>query len=295
MSPFSGLISLSALGNEFEREAALILGIGVVPMPLRRGHLDRRIGRRDRQFIGQQAKRRNGDDHQDQHRNDRPDDFHQRIVGGLRGRRIGLLVELPDHVGQQAQHQKGDRRDDRHQQVVVEPLDLLGDRGHRLLKADLSRLRQANAVRQGGNGERAGQRNPERPDPAAFRAPPERHESRNLHDPAAPDCVGRADGPVGPFERQRPRGDRLAALAIIIASNSVLKPQSGARRNAAPPSSALRHIRAGVRRRKAMADRGQTIIERRGRRGAAPLDRSRAFDRPTATKPESGRKGCHCQ
>ena len=123
----------------------------------------------------------------------------QRVVGGPRGRRIGLLVELPDHIDQQAQHEKADAGDDRQQDVVVEEMDFFGDRGHRLLNADLTGLRQCQRRSPGRANGRATPasatpsaaiqqlvaRRPNVADPAIFM------------NPLAPDCVAAPTCPVG--------------------------------------------------------------------------------------------------
>ena len=45
---------------------------------------------------------RNGDDHQDEDRDDRPQHLDEGVVGGLGRNRIGLGVELHHHIDEQA-------------------------------------------------------------------------------------------------------------------------------------------------------------------------------------------------
>jgi hypothetical protein len=85
---------------------AAVIGIGIAPVPLVAGGLDReRVLRRRRVLRGEKADRRHGDDHQDEHRQQGPDHFDQRVVAGLRRDRIGAAAEARHHEQQQHQHE----------------------------------------------------------------------------------------------------------------------------------------------------------------------------------------------
>ena len=71
------------------------------------------------------------------------------MVGDARGRRIGLLVEADHDIDEQGEHEEADEGDDRQQDLVVEELHFLGDRGRRPLECDLARNRMAVIRRQG--------------------------------------------------------------------------------------------------------------------------------------------------
>jgi len=114
-----------------------LVGELVRPVPGVADGLDGKVRRRKGVLGVQQPERRDSDGDQDQHRDHRPQHLHRRIVGGLRRRRVALLAEAPHHVQHQQHHEGGDGEDDRIH-VVVDPVDLLGDRGHRLLEAELA-------------------------------------------------------------------------------------------------------------------------------------------------------------
>ena len=80
------------------------------------------------------------------------------------GDRVGLLVEAPDDVDEQRQHEQRDDHDHRHQDIVVEPLEIAGEVGDGLLKADLARLRvsKRRLAHAGRERVRRGERRPDR-------------------------------------------------------------------------------------------------------------------------------------
>ncbi len=146
-------------------EAYTLIHIFIVPVPLLAGRLDgqRRLGdvhlaeREDvgaqvfafaighGQLVGQHAEGRDGDDHQDQDRHDRPDDLDQGIVGETRRHRVGLGVEAHHDDDKERQDEQHDQGDGPHQDAIVEGRDGVHDRGHGLLKMELARLRVAPA------------------------------------------------------------------------------------------------------------------------------------------------------
>ena len=73
-------------------------GIGVVPVPLRRRRLDRHVGLRNDELVGEQPKRRDGDHDEHDHGQNGPRDFERPVVSRARWDRIRVLVEAEDDV-----------------------------------------------------------------------------------------------------------------------------------------------------------------------------------------------------
>ena len=86
---------------------------------------------------------------------DRPGDLEQRVMGRLRRNRVGLLVEAPGDVDQQRQHEDRDGEDD-DVQPVVEPVDVGGDLGHRVLQVQLPGRRHAGPGQRVARDQRGG-------------------------------------------------------------------------------------------------------------------------------------------
>ena len=122
------LLDAIGLGQDaaLDREVALV-GIVVGPVPLVAGHLDGEGGIDGLVAVVEQPERRDGDDHQDEDRHDRPGDLEHGVVGRRRRHRAARGMEAPHRVEQQAQHEHADQRDD-DQQEVVQRFDLLHHR-----------------------------------------------------------------------------------------------------------------------------------------------------------------------
>ena len=130
-----------------------IVGILVGPIPLVTDHLDGEIGRRRRILRRQQPDRRDRNRHQDQHRNQRPDDFQQGVMRGARRLRIGAAAEAEHGVGQQDQHEQADHQAHQQQRAIVEAGGALAIGGELLLQAKALGGRHADARGRCGRGE----------------------------------------------------------------------------------------------------------------------------------------------
>ena len=131
-----------------EIDVALVR-IGVFPVPLMPGDLDRQVGVVGAVLVVDQPERRDRHHHQDQHGDHRPGDFQHRVVPGLGRHRIALGVVAIHHPAEQpADEQRDEGDDDQHQVVQVD--DLLLHRAERRLHADFPwarRLRVRRAAR----------------------------------------------------------------------------------------------------------------------------------------------------
>jgi hypothetical protein len=190
------------LGFLFRQQARDLLGdllvrVLVAPVPLIAGGLHRHVGLGHVVVGEQKLEREDGDAHQDQDGEGRPDDLDRGVVGELRGDRIGLLPEAHDDVDQQAQHEERDERDDRHQDHVVEEDRVVLQRRRRRLQVDRAGSRLTQPVlgvsRPAKNQTRASRGQ-------SRRSPPHPRKLR-LHIPH------------GPFSRRRP-ASRTAAPGV---------------------------------------------------------------------------------
>ena len=100
----------------------VLVGVGVFPVPLMPGHLDRQVGVARAVLVIDQAERRDRDHHQDQHRDHRPGDLEHGVVRGAARHRIALGVVAPHHPDQQPGDEQRDQRDDDQHQVVQRDL-----------------------------------------------------------------------------------------------------------------------------------------------------------------------------
>src|SRR4029450_10405105 len=117
-------------------EVDALIGIVVGPVPLAAGGGDGE-GRLGKIVLGEQEPEgRDGDGYQDQDWDNRPGSLDRSVVRGARGLRVGVLVEAPHHVDEQAENKEGDQRDD-DGDVGIERGDLVHDRRVGPLKADL--------------------------------------------------------------------------------------------------------------------------------------------------------------
>ena len=99
-----------------------VIGVGVAPIPLVSGRLDRdRFFRRGFVLTREQRDRRNRDNHQDDDRDNRPDHFDHGVVCRFGRNRVRTAVEAHDHPQQQTKNQQADQGDDRKQDDIVHP------------------------------------------------------------------------------------------------------------------------------------------------------------------------------
>ncbi len=135
----AGLEVLLGDHQRVEFEIAVV-GIAVAPEPLLAGRLHGEVRRRHVELQEQQPERRDRDQHQDDDRNDRPDDFERRVVRGARRGRIGARIEAHDDDQEQDQNEQRNRGDDPKQEII-EAGDVVHDRRGRILQAHLPRRR----------------------------------------------------------------------------------------------------------------------------------------------------------
>jgi hypothetical protein len=143
--PFvAGLVLRLEIGGETRPGAAVLveaeIWIFVGPVPARiADDLDVDVALGHVALEVEKPERRNGDGHQDEDRNHRPQHLDQRVVRGLGGNRVGLGVEPYHHIEKQAEHEERDQRDD-DEQEVVQRMDPRGDRRDGVLEAELPGL-----------------------------------------------------------------------------------------------------------------------------------------------------------
>jgi hypothetical protein len=76
------------VGDHVAREVdVVVVRVGIFPVPLMTGHLDRQVGVARAILVVDQAERRDRHHHQDQHRDHGPGDLEDRVVRGA-GRRL---------------------------------------------------------------------------------------------------------------------------------------------------------------------------------------------------------------
>ena len=107
------------------------------PVPGVAGGLDGQVGRRERVLEVEELEGGDGDRHQDQDRDHRPQHLERGVVRGARRRRVALLAEPPHHVQHAAASTNAVIEEDDDVDVVVHPMDVVGDRRDGFLKADL--------------------------------------------------------------------------------------------------------------------------------------------------------------
>ena len=114
-------------------ETDILIGVAVGPVPLMTGRLDREVGLFGAIHGIEQLERGEGDTDQNQHRNQRPGDFQQRMVRPLLRYRMARMIEAQDDHGHQHEHQNDDRQNDRGD-GVVQADDVAHDRRSRVLR-----------------------------------------------------------------------------------------------------------------------------------------------------------------
>ena len=117
-------------------------GILVGPVPLMAGDLDRHVRVRHPVHVIHQLEGRDRDDDQDQHRHDRPQDLDDGVVRGARRHRVAPVVEAHDHIEQQPHDKDRDQKDD-DQELVVERVQPVLDRGRRAAACRVARAAAA--------------------------------------------------------------------------------------------------------------------------------------------------------
>ena len=179
----------------------VLVGVGVFPVPLMPGHLDRQVGVARAVLVIDQAERRDRHHHQDQHRDHRPGDLEHRVVRGAARHRIALGVVAPHHPDQQAGDEQRDQGDDHQHQVVQLDLLLL-QRPEGRLHAHFPGPRRADRL---GQRRAAGQLHNEQQ--SARRA------AAGIATSADPSRFGPPSGPVsGRLSQQRGLPDRVREI-----------------------------------------------------------------------------------
>ena len=127
-------------------EAAMV-GIGVTPIPLISRHLHgNSISRRRLELLGDQRQRGISDTQQDENGDERPHDFDEGVVGGLRRFGIGCAAVAHDNPKQQTENEQRNDRDDRQQDRVVHPLGIMAIGAELFLEIDAAILGHADMV-----------------------------------------------------------------------------------------------------------------------------------------------------